>query len=56
MTFGQRATPVGSVLAFAAVWMFVTPVASQDRAYRQVVDQIRDEGLNRSRSWTTPGI
>ena len=51
-TSGLPMTRTHSVFAGAAVVMFVSlvaPVASQDGTYRQVVAEIRDEGLNRSR-------
>ena len=48
MTVGSHARPVCSALAVVGMLTLVAPLASQDRTYRQIVDQIRDEGFNRS--------
>ena len=37
-----------ALVAIVGILALVAPLASQDRAYPQVVDQIRDEGFNRS--------
>ena len=48
MTSGPHTRPVCWVLAVVGMLTLVAPLASQDRTYRQIVDQIRDEGFNRS--------